>query len=116
MITQVLAAAAEPGENLLPLYYIVGIIGGLLTLVFGSYRLYGKLRDRWINEGQEKTRVSQTNKENTEALAANTVAVKQLADHFAKFSEDTRASLNGHKNLLDNHEGRISHLETYRGT
>ena len=55
-----------------------------------------------------------TNKENTEALAANTLAVRQLSDNFTKFAEDTRASLSGHTTKLDNHEGRIAQLETFR--
>ena len=97
-------ATGTAANSIEPISYVIGILVGVTALVGGGIRLYRRLKDRWINEGQEKNRIAVTNEANTRALAENTGAVRHLTDSFKAYAERTDSR-------LDHLDGRLTHLE-----
>lgn len=111
MLSHLLAAGSQPGDNLVPLYYISAIIISVGTAVWALARWFDRQRSKWANEATHDAHLSDelrantdAARVNTEAAKSNTTAIDNLAIRMESFAVKVETELNGHNN-------RISRLE-----
>lgn len=111
MLSHLLAAGSQPGDNLVPLYYISAIIISVGTAVWALARWFDRQRSKWANEATHDAHLSDelrantdAAKTNTEAAKSNTAAIDNLATRLESFAVKVETELNGHNS-------RISRLE-----
>lgn len=78
-----------------------------IGIIIGGFRFYNRQRNRWMQEGRQRTEQSNAMKLNTSKLQENTNAVSTLTRELRDFILSVRIELNGH-------EGRIAGLERWR--
>lgn len=101
-----LAAAAGSGLGLVPVFYIVSIIGVVAGGAFGLYRWQKSQRQQWLDEGVQAQKQNDALTANTEAARRNTEAISTLTGELRGFMTDTRAQLSEHARKIDRLEAR----------
>jgi predicted histidine transporter YuiF (NhaC family) len=112
MLSQViLAAIAQPGAgssiSSVTVYYILGSVATVFGVAGGLMKYYGKQRERWTQEGQQRAEQAAAVRHNSDKLDENTHAVFSLTAELREFVTSVRTELNGHEN-------RIGILERFR--
>ena len=95
-----LAASADNGGSLVPLYYIVTIAGVLAGGIFGLVRWLRNEKRRWTQEGQHAQKQAEALAANTEAAKKNTEAISGLTAELRSFVMETRSQFNHHDNRI----------------
>lgn len=98
------AATASPADE--TIYYILGSMTLVCGFAVGLWRFLVRQRKKWVDEGAEKAKALQAQKENTAQMVANTEAITKLTDQFSAFTASVREELSGLGK-------RISRLESY---
>lgn len=106
MVHSLILAASQPGDNLVPLYYITAIIISVGTGIWGLSRWFEKQRTKWQQEATHDAHISEELAANTAAAMKNTAAITLLTQEMGAFAQRVDKELNGHGN-------RISRLEEY---
>ncbi len=101
-----LAQAAQPGANLVPLYYAVSILIAIGTAIWGLMKWYDKQRGKWIQEAAHDVHISEELKANTTAAMANTRAITRLTEQLADFAVKVDRDMTAMSN-------RVARLEEY---
>jgi len=82
------------------IYYIIGSIATIFGIAGGLIRYYGKQKERWTQEGQQRAEQATAVKYNSDKLDENTRAVSSLTGELRDFVKTVRSELNGHDNRL----------------
>ena len=101
MLTTIILAAADSGGNLVPLYYIVTIVGVLAGGIFGLVRWLRNEKRRWTQEGVHAQKQIDSVTANTEAAKKNTEAIGSLTAEMRDFVLETRSQLNSHGHRIE---------------
>jgi uncharacterized protein HemX len=101
-------ASANPGNDILTFYYLVGAIATALGVAYGVLRFYARQRDRWTQEGKQRAEQAAAVEANSEKLEENTKAIAVLTQKLDDFIGSVRTELNGLGH-------RVNRLEDYRG-
>lgn len=96
------AQPAEPGSNLVPLYYIFSIIAVIITGLWALKKYNDRQQEKWISKGKQEQDLADKLEANAEATVKATAAVEKLAGVIDRMN----AQLNGH-------DKRIEKLEEY---
>lgn len=85
----------------------MGSIATVVGIIYGGIKFYNRQRERWMQEGRQRTEQANATKLNTHKLTENTSAITSLTNELRDFILNVRIELNGH-------EGRIARLERWR--
>jgi uncharacterized protein HemX len=107
MLSFIAAAGDEGSAGVLTLYYLAGSIATILGVAYGIIRYYGRQRDRWQQEGQQRAEQATAMKNNSQKLTENTEAIAALTHKLDDFITTVRSELNGLTH-------RVTRLEDYR--
>ncbi len=97
--------------DLVPVYYICGIIGTIAGVLAGARAIYIRQKKRWTDEGAAAQKNAEAVDRNTEAAERNTTAVRELSAKLDRFAEETRRELTNHSVELTNHRDRLARIE-----
>jgi hypothetical protein len=96
--------------DLVPVYYLSGTAASLTAVLLGARSYNTRQRKKWIDEGAAAQEQTNALKANTQACAANTAAISQLAAKLDGFAEETRRELSNHNGQLITHREEIGRL------
>lgn len=95
----------QPGDSLLPLYYMSAIIVSVGTAVWGLLRWHEQQRQKWQAEAANDAHIGDELKNNTEAAKRNTEAIDRLSVKLDQFASRVDAQLSDHNSRISRMEG-----------
>lgn len=104
VLTHVVLATTSGGgfaNGTVTLYYIIGILAALGGIVIGGWKIYGRQKLKWTEEGITRQRQSQVTEENSHQLKENTNAIEGLSAKMESFITVATANMNGMGHRLD---------------
>jgi hypothetical protein len=112
------AAQSSPGDNLIPAYYLTGIVSAVVVSlggVWGVRRWFTGQRQKWTAEGERQRKHTEAMEANTKAAEANTKAIGALGRQLDRFQGETNTALHEHAGQLRDHDRRLHHVEQSLG-
>lgn len=110
VLTHIILASGSGGggfaNSTVTIYYIIGILAALGGIVIGGWKIYGRQKLKWTEEGITRQRQAQITEENSTVLKANTNAIEGLSAKMEGFISVATANMNGMSH-------RIERLERY---
>jgi hypothetical protein len=108
-----LLAQAQSSSSLVPVYYVVTILGILGGALFGLVKWLGQQRKRWTQEGQHHQRQEEALAANTDAARKNTEAIGGLTEELRSFVRVTDNRLLEQDGKLAMHAERLARVEGF---
>jgi len=102
MLNAAVTAAADGGD-LVPIYYLAGIIAAILSGLWALRAYMASQRARWVAEGRKEANLADKLESNTQAAQGNTKAIENLTRELRDFVTNANDRLN----RLDNRVGML---------
>lgn len=109
----VIASSQQPGDNLVPLYYISAIVVSVGTAIWALAKWFDKQKQKWAREATHDAHLADELRANTEAAKGNTDAIRHLAGRMDNFAVKVEAELNGHDNRIARLEDAMYGITPY---
>lgn len=89
-LTLLADATGGTSVSLVPIYYVLSILGLLSGLIYGSVKFYQRSKKQWVDEGEQRRRQAEAMERNTTAATANTTAIEKLSGDMRSFTSEIR--------------------------